>query len=175
MSSMSSFESLLGGRQRLRPAAPQSWRAVEEWLGGDLPADYKEFVNGYGDAILYGHLFVPHPEGADPLLDFMREERSSFQEAYGDVWDIPPILTAVWERIVPWAYHDWNGDVCLLFPDPDCGRWRVAVAFRQCPEFLVLDGGVTEFLMELLVARRLPRGWPPREPLWQSAPESPVI
>ncbi|GEC04938.1 hypothetical protein SSP24_25930 [Streptomyces spinoverrucosus] len=68
---MSSFESLLGGRQRLRPAAPQSWRAVEEWLGRDLPADYKEFVNGYGDALwrklgTVAHSGIPQRIGSMP-------------------------------------------------------------------------------------------------------------
>lgn len=170
-----SLASLLGPPERLRSAPRQAWRSVEEWLGRELPSDYKEFVDGYGDALLYGHLFVPHPEGTDPLLTFMREERDSFQEAYGGLRDIPPALSAVWKDIVPWAYHDWNGDVCLLFPDADTKLWRVAVAFRQCPEFLLLDGGVTAFLEKILGEEKLPRGWPTREPRWQSMPDSPVV
>ncbi|MCX4857706.1 hypothetical protein OG426_33200 [Streptomyces canus] len=148
---------------------------MEEWLGRDLPADYKEFVDGYGDALIYGHLFVPHPEGTDPLLAFMQEERNSFREAYGELRNIPQELTAIWDDIAPWAYHDWNGDMCLLFPGADRQEWRVAVAFRQCPEFLLLDGGVTEFLEKILGEQKLPREWPAREPKWQSMPDSPVM
>ena len=40
------FESLLGERERLLPATPESWNVVEEWLEMELPADYKKFVDG---------------------------------------------------------------------------------------------------------------------------------
>lgn len=168
------LEAILGDRERFRPASVESWRAVEEWLGHQLPDDYKEFVDGYGDAVLLGHLFVPHPEGADPLLKFMREEQRYFQASFQDVRDIPQSLLRVWERIVPWAYHDWNGDVCLLVPSSTDDSWQVALAFRQNPGFQMVDGGVTEFLAELKQGR-LPPGWPVREPWWQSMPDSPLI
>ncbi|MFD3930607.1 SMI1/KNR4 family protein [Streptomyces sp. NPDC058614] len=171
----SSLEPFLGPPERFRPASTQAWRHVEDWLGRDLPADYKEFVDGYGDALLCGHLFVPHPEGSDPLLKFMQEERRIFQEAYGEVRNIPSALTDAWEEIVPWAYHDWSGDVCLFFSDPENGQWRVAVAFRQCPEFLLVEESFTDFMALLLSDRRTPRGWPVREPLWQSMPDSPLM
>lgn len=132
-------------------------------------------MDGYGDAILCGHLFTPHPEGSDPLLKFMQEEQRRFKEAYQEARDIPAILKSAWDEIIPWACHDWNGDVCVLFPDPGNCQWRVAVAFRQCPEFLLFEGSVTDFLTLLLSERIIPRGWPVRETLWQSMPDSPLI
>lgn len=51
---------------------------MEDWLGHSLPTDYKEFVDGFGDGILFEHLFVPHPEGSKRLLNFMKDERQDF-------------------------------------------------------------------------------------------------
>ncbi|MFC8236465.1 SMI1/KNR4 family protein [Streptomyces sp. NPDC001937] len=170
-----SIESLLGERERVRPASAESWRSVEAWLGRELPPDYKDLVDGYGDAVLLGHLFLPHPEGGDPLLTFMQEERRYFHSAYGEVRNIPEPVSLAWDQLVPWAYHDWNGDVCLLVPPPAGGDWTVAVAFRQCPEFLVIHGGVTEFMQLLLEEGKLPRGWPSGGPLWKPMADSPVV
>ncbi|MET4644616.1 SMI1/KNR4 family protein [Streptomyces sp. NPDC006539] len=170
-----SIESLLGERERVRPASAESWRSVEAWLGRELPPDYKDLVDGYGDAVLLGHLFLPHPEGGDPLLTFMQEERRYFHSAYGEVRNIPEPVSLAWDQLVPWAYHDWNGDVCLLVPPPAGGDWTVAVAFRQCPEFLVIHGGVTEFMQLLLEEGKRPRGWPSGGPLWKPMADSPVV
>ncbi|WP_431947504.1 SMI1/KNR4 family protein [Actinacidiphila sp. bgisy167] len=169
------IESLLGERERFRPASPESWQAVEDWLGRELPDDYKELVDGFGDGVLFEHLFVPHPQGDDPLLTFMRELRRDLHAAFQDVPDIAAPVVAAWDSVVPWAYHGWNGDVCLLVPGVAGERWQVAVAFRQCPAFLLVDGGVTEFLRRLLREKSFPRGWPPREPRWESMPDSPLV
>lgn len=170
-----SIESLLGERERFRPASAESWSAVEDWVGGALPVDYKDLVDGYGDATLFKHLFIPHPEGSDPLLTFMQEEQRDFQTAFRDVRDIPESVESAWDKVIPWAYHDWNGDVCLLVPDGVGAKFNVAVAFRQCPSFLLIDGGVVEFLGHLVEEKRFPRGWPVGDPLWESLPESPLV
>ncbi|WEO95810.1 SMI1/KNR4 family protein [Streptomyces sp. FXJ1.172] len=169
------IRSLLGERERFRPAAPESWRAVEEWVGCELPSDYKELVDGFGDGVLFRHLFIPHPEGSDPLLTFMREERRYLHAAFQEVPDIPPPVASAWDSVVPWAYHDGNGDVCLLVRDPAEERWHVAVAFRQCPGFLLIDGGVAEFLRLMVREKRFPRGWPTGDPRWESLPDSPLV
>ncbi|CAO0831165.1 hypothetical protein ACTFBT_21490 [Streptomyces microflavus] len=173
---MTDFSALLGPAERFRPAAPASWQEVEAWVGAELPSDYKALVDGYGDAVLLGHLFLPHPQGGDPLLTFMQEEQDHFHHAYDHHRD-SPALALVWDRLVPWAYHDWNGDVCLLVPPiDDEGAWAVAVAFRQCPRIDVLKGGVGDFLTAVLRGGRgLPAGWPGGLQRWQSAEGSPLI
>ncbi|MFF7266474.1 hypothetical protein ACFZCL_40295 [Streptomyces sp. NPDC008159] len=147
---------------------------VEGWVGQRLPADYKALVDGYGDGILWKHLFVPHPDGVDPLLKFMQEERRDFHAAYADVREIPEEVRRGWDRVVPWAYHDWNGDVCLLVPG-ESGHWNIAVAFRQCPGFLWIEGGVTNFIRSIAENNRFPRGWPAVDVQWQSMPDSPLV
>lgn len=105
----------------------------------------------------------------------MQETRRDFHASYRHVSDIPPGVEEVRERVVPWGYHDWNGDLCLLVPDSAGGEWNVAVAFRQCPGFLLLDGGVVEFLRLLAGEKRFPRGWPTMGPNWESLPDSPLV
>ncbi|MEU3263314.1 hypothetical protein [Streptomyces bacillaris] len=77
---------------------------------------------GYSDAVLLGHLFLPHPPGGDPLLTFMKEERDTFHQAYDDHRDTLA-LAPVWDRLIPWAYHDWNGGRLPAGP-ADRGRRR---------------------------------------------------
>lgn len=59
-----SIESLLGERERVRPASAESWWSVEIWLGRELPPDCKDLVGGYGDAVVLGPLFLPIPKEA---------------------------------------------------------------------------------------------------------------
>ncbi|WP_405983509.1 hypothetical protein [Streptomyces sp. NBC_00872] len=179
------FEELLGERERFRPAPSTAWQTVEEWLNLELPTDYKELVNGYGDAIFLGHLFVPHPQGADSLLTFMEEERKDFHAAFEDLRSSSDVPDDVWARVVPWAYHDWNGDLALLIPplnDPGSSAssgdedWMVAVAYRQSPEIELFPGGITAFLKQILKESRFPRGWPSsRTEKWKSVEGSPLV
>ena len=164
-----------GPPQRFRPASPESWREIELWAGIELPLDYKQFVDGYGDAVVFKHLFVAHPEGVDPLLKVMQEERQSFLADEDVSPDVIPGESSGLGRFLPWAYHDFNGDICLLVPpSADMLKWTVAVAFRQCPEVQIFPGGVTEFL-QALAGGEFPRGWPRVGFGWASAEGSPLI
>ncbi|MFE9460332.1 hypothetical protein [Streptomyces californicus] len=171
----SDFTSLLGPKERFRPATSDSWHEIEKWVDRELPADYKELVDGYGDGVLLGHLFLPHPQGNDQLLTFMREEREFFHQSFAEHRHSLKELDSQWGNLVPWAYHDWNGDVCLLVPPDGDGEWAVALAYRQCPRIEVLEGGVTEFITTILGEGRLPNGWPGDRPRWQSIDGSPLI
>ena len=164
-----------GPPERFRPAKPESWREIEEWAGLELPRDYKQFVDEYGDAVIFRHLFIAHPEGVDPLLKLMREERQAFLAGAQDAIGSTPGVRSGLARFLPWAYHDFNGDICLLVPPSDDNQdWAVAVSFRQCPEVQIFPGGVTDFL-QAIVQGVVPRGWPRVGFEWCSAEESPLI
>lgn len=154
----------------VRVHALRLWEEIETWAGGPLPADYKQLVDHYGDAFIAGHLFLPHPAGETALLTFMRKHGRNFHEGFEDALDLPPRVTDVWEEVVPWGYHDWNGDLCLLLPPHPVhkNRWTVAVAYRQGPGFLLRDGGVVDFLDSFLRAGQWPVGWPRDRPVWES-------
>ncbi|MFI7274655.1 hypothetical protein [Streptomyces sp. NPDC049879] len=162
--------SFLGDRNSLRSLSDGCWAPIEEWLGESLPGEYKDLVAGYGDGVIAGHLYIPHPSGSRGLLHFMQEERKAFQESYEPLkrW-INPRALEVWETVVPWAYHDWNGDTCFLLPPaPERGEevWNVGIAFRQCPDLEIFDGGVENFLEMVIKKGEYPRGWPRGRPVW---------
>ncbi|WP_078988839.1 SMI1/KNR4 family protein [Streptomyces sp. WM6372] len=164
-----------GPRQRYRSASREAWQSVEYWAGFELPSDYKHFVDGFGDAVIFKHLFVAHPEGFDPLLNLMKEERKSFLAGFEDLPDETPAASVGAGRFLPWAYHDFNGDICLLVPPSGgSGDWAVAVSFRQCPEVQVFSGGVTQFLQGLADGE-FPRGWPRAGFEWAGVEGSPLI
>ncbi|MCZ4121672.1 hypothetical protein [Streptomyces sp. H39-S7] len=75
-------EMIFGERRNFRSGKAESWAAIDDWLGFELPMDYREFVDGYGYPVVAGHLYIPHPDGTDPLLDFIREERLILHEVH---------------------------------------------------------------------------------------------
>ena len=166
---------VFGPAERFRPAKAESWHEIEEWAGLELPRDYKQFVDGYGDAVVFRHLCIAHPEGSEPLLKVMQEERQIFLAHVEGVFDKAPGESSGLGRFLPWAYHNFNGDFCLLVP-PSAGEpdWTVAVSFRQCSEVQIFPGGVVDFL-QALVRREFPRGWPQVGFEWVSTEGSPLI
>ncbi|MEU6298981.1 SMI1/KNR4 family protein [Streptomyces erythrochromogenes] len=149
---------IFGPPQRFRSASNESWRAVEEFVGVRLPVDYKDFVNGYGDSVIFGHLGIPHPEANHKLLDFVSDLGKAFL-SWQDPWDESPVDTDL-ARMIPWAFHEWNGDICLLDPPRRDEGWSVVVAYRQFPGMGVFPGSVTDFFKLLREGRELPSGWP---------------
>ncbi|MEU9109892.1 hypothetical protein AB0D54_37320 [Streptomyces xanthophaeus] len=103
---------LFGPRERFRSALDSSWEEIEDAVGA-LPEDYKDFVNGYGDATVFGYLGIPHPDANHSLYDFIGQMREAFL-----IWQDPSggglPDAAEFSRIIPWAFHGWNGDICFL-------------------------------------------------------------
>ncbi|MFF7209330.1 hypothetical protein ACFZAU_02195 [Streptomyces sp. NPDC008238] len=80
---------LLGPPQRWRPAGAAAWAEIEEWVGGALPADFKEFVDEYGDCMILEFLGVAHPAGWTPLLECMKQDREHLAEVADQYRDAP--------------------------------------------------------------------------------------
>ncbi|MFJ9793828.1 SMI1/KNR4 family protein [Streptomyces globosus] len=165
---------LFGPPQRHRPAARTSWAAVEDTIGTGLPEDYRRFVDGYGDATVFGHLGIPQPEGAHhPLGEFIGDLGGAFL-SWQTVRSGSPIDPDL-ARLIPWAVHNWNGDICLLDPPKAREGWSVVVAYRHFPVMDVFPGSVTDFLERLHEGRELPREWPAAPADWQGTEGSPLI
>ncbi|MFJ7159804.1 SMI1/KNR4 family protein [Streptomyces sp. NPDC101118] len=161
---------IFGPRRRFRPAPPESWRAIEGSVGVTLPTDYKEFVDGYGDATVFGHLGIPHPGTENGLADFIETFGPAFL-GWQDPWGRTPPDPEL-ARMIPWALHNGNGDICLLDPPVGESGWSVVVAYRHFPELSVYPGTVTDFLELLHEGRDLPREWPQLPAAWQSEESS---
>ncbi|MFB7608615.1 SMI1/KNR4 family protein [Streptomyces gardneri] len=164
---------MFGPRARSRPVSEESWREIERSVGVRLPEDYKRLVDGYGDATVFGHLGIPHPESNHALLEFIEDLGDTFlswQDPWGESPEDPDLA-----RMIPWAFHSWNGDICLLDPPKGEEGWSVVVAYRQFQDIGVFPGTVTEFLVRLRDGRELPREWPPMRPDRRESEESPLI
>ncbi|WP_405603899.1 SMI1/KNR4 family protein [Streptomyces sp. NBC_01410] len=173
--SLSFIHDLLGEVRRDRLAPAGAWSALEQIIGVDLPSDYKEFVDGYGEAMLFDHLYVPHPMSSPSLAEFIESENETLREVFEPDSDMPERVRESWNRMIPWAYHNWDGDTCVLLPPVEGDGWRVAVAFRQYHRFKVFDGDFSDFLRGILKLGEFPPGWPTGGPLWRETEDGPLV
>ncbi|MEV7774566.1 SMI1/KNR4 family protein [Kitasatospora sp. NPDC086791] len=158
----------------IRPPRPESWAAVEAWAGIELPADFKEFVRLYGDGLVMRHLNVPHPDGIDPMIDFMKRARRKLDRVLPDYVEDLRSLSFGPADLVPWGYSNWDGDDCFLVPRSG-GEWGVVVIFRQLARIVTYEGGFTKFITGVLSGQEVPTGWPLFEPRWEPIPGSPLV
>ncbi|MFX4293308.1 SMI1/KNR4 family protein [Streptomyces bohaiensis] len=165
---------LLGESPCRQVALRRHWRVVEEQIGRELPEDYRWFVEEYGDALIAGSLYVPHPAslsdfaGSGDLPEFIDSLTDSWQKALPFLpKGLPERVEAVRDEVIPWADHTYNGDTCLLLPPaPGWPKREIAILFRQCPDVAVFEGGVVEFIHRLLIQGIWPRGWPTGQTPW---------
>ena len=169
------YRHLFGEKQRFRPASRESWAEIEAILGVQLPMDYKDFVDGYGDCIVAGHLYIPHPQGKERLVDWIADEVSSLESLVAIADDLPDVVREQYSRFIPWGYHDWDGDTCYFLPPLDDEGWSVVVAFRQCHDVLIRKGSFADFLESVCSGEGIPRSWPKGSPVWESVEGSPLI
>ncbi|WP_329491958.1 hypothetical protein OG618_36755 [Kitasatospora sp. NBC_01246] len=160
------FRQLVGVAPRSQGVAPEAWLEIEEWAGGSLPIDFKEFVELYGEGLTRGHLYIPHPYGEEPLLRFMENGRRSFGriarhfsgELGGAAFDPA--------SVVPWAYSNWDGDQCFFVPTGGAA-WRILLVFRQMACVRFYDFEFSEFIAGVIAGTALPPGWPDLGPVWK--------
>ncbi|HEX6434101.1 MAG TPA: SMI1/KNR4 family protein [Gemmatimonadales bacterium] len=69
------------GEPPTRYRDPDAWRKLEDGLGADLPADYKEIVDAYAPLHLNRHLYLSHPATERwNLGDWIRSTAESWSE-----------------------------------------------------------------------------------------------
>ncbi|MFI5530033.1 hypothetical protein ACIA8O_15965 [Kitasatospora sp. NPDC051853] len=166
------FRELVGTDPWSREPRQASWDAVEE-VTGELPGDFKEFVRLYGDGLVTGHLCIPHPEGIDPLIDFIGRGRRKLEILLSDYADRLESLSCDPAVLIPFGYSDWDGDDCFLVPRE--GReFDVLLVFRQWATAELYEGGFTRFIGGVLTGRAVPPGWPVLEPRWAPLEGTPL-
>ncbi|MEV7783633.1 hypothetical protein [Kitasatospora sp. NPDC088351] len=150
------------------------WLGIEEWAGGALSGDFKEFVNLYGDGIVRGHLYVPHPCGAEPLIDFMKRGRESLRSVAHHYLGDSRYPRFDVDSVIPWGYSDWDGDQCYLVPRGK-EAWDILVEFRQFGCVRLYQGCFSTFISGVLSGTAAPPGWPGSGPLWKALDRSPLV
>ncbi len=167
------FRDLIRAEPWVGTPRPESWAEIENWAGVELPGDFKEFVRLYGDGLVMRHLNVPHPDGIDPLIGFMKRARRKLEMV------LPGCLTDVGslpfdpKAVIPWGHSNWDGDDCFLVPRAG-EEWDVLVVFRQLGRIGIYGGGFSRFLAGVLSGWEVPPGWPVLEPVWQPVAGTPL-
>ncbi|MEV8399854.1 hypothetical protein [Streptomyces niveus] len=62
MATLSEIKALLG-EPRFNWPDPAPWIELEQELGIEFPADFREIVNAYGSIEINGQLYLKHPAG----------------------------------------------------------------------------------------------------------------
>lgn len=156
----------LFGVPRRNGPADEVWARIEQQLGHALPKDYKDLASGYGDAVLGGYLYVPHPQGGRPLVSWMEEQIAGLRLVFGD--DLPGSVDGGLASLVPWGCHNYDGDGLYLCLRNRGGAadWSVAVDFRQWGQVIDMDVPLRRFVADFVNGERAPRGWPRAADPW---------
>lgn len=168
------FQQLVGAEPWFRQPRPGSWEAVEEFAGVALPEDFKEFVGMYGDGLIHRHLYIPHPNGATPMIEFMQAAREKLDQVLPQYVRDYSSLSFDPQDLVPLGHSNWDGDDCFLVPREE-GEWDIFVIFRQMASVHVQPGGFRKFVTGVLTEEVMPPDWPVFEPRWAPVEGSPLI
>jgi len=122
-----------------------SWKRVEQTLTTPLPADYKSFVESYGNGLICGVIRIHNPfsgymDWFDTILDMYRGMK--------DIFSHPLFPTS--GGLLPFGYTE-NGGMHLMWKTsgstPD--KWTVALVNWDKLTVESLDYNMTDFLLNV--------------------------
>ncbi|GAB2554007.1 hypothetical protein GCM10027167_71440 [Nocardia heshunensis] len=144
----------------LPPVVAPPWSAIQQAMHLTLPADYREFIDCYGDGEINHVLSVFFParqRGPRPTLTVLLDNTRSLRESgFFDDLDAacpnPAAGRLTSDNLLLWGQTS-NG--CLLFwatdgEDPD--TWPIRVHFQDSESrdhWVDFDGGMVDFLVSL--------------------------
>lgn len=145
--------------ERLREIMPPpergdtvDWEEVYGQCGLRFPLDYRDFVSVYGGGTVDDYLGVSTPPTGESfygdLLDDLEES-----EAVDTVHPYPYPPYPGQEGLVRWASDGDGDDVFWVLRSDDPDQWCVAVKNHQDRSWSSFDGGMAEFLVEIIGGR----------------------
>jgi hypothetical protein len=151
-------------------ASPQ-WEDALEQVGFEFPADYREFVDAYGEGTFERSEYVglevraPHSSalglrGEPGLKGFVARHVNRVRPLFVGSGE----GTAMWAGepypmypdsggLLSWGRSQQNDQFFWLTQDADPDRWPVVGWSRHDASTLVFDGGMAEFLIALFTGR----------------------
>jgi hypothetical protein len=126
------------------------WAAVEREWGVSFPADYRAFVEIYGEGSVEDFLGILIPQSVRPLADPapMRTETENARYTWSlEVEaDLPSCVDGT--SLIAWGVDAGADILCWSTSDGDPDRWPVVVYCRQgWPSWKVYQCGMVEFLL----------------------------
>lgn len=149
---------------------PAAWNALEEYLGSELPADYKAFLDAYGSGMICNTLLVSHPACEVDAVARQKRFQEMFVTSYAEAMEV-----GAGDGEYPYPFHQApgglfhigsggvGGDVNHFFlpGGPDPSRWKIVSLPRDEP-YLLHDGPFAAFVLDFV------NRWctPPSEDEW---------
>ncbi|MFI8823557.1 SMI1/KNR4 family protein [Streptomyces sp. NPDC053431] len=153
MATLSEIRVLLG-EPRFNWSDPAPWIHLEQELGIEFPADFREIVDAYGSVVINDQLYLKHP--ARHLLHdlgtmirgdlelWREEDMAEFlpSPAGANPGDVMPVATAT------------TGEAIFLrVPDGPSSPWRVVVQEMDSPAWTRYEMTFGEWLLAYLKGR----------------------
>ncbi|MEV8363090.1 SMI1/KNR4 family protein [Streptomyces niveus] len=173
MATLSDIQALLG-EPRFNWSDPAPWIELEQEIGIEFPADFREFVDAYGSIEINGQLYLKHPAGhllhslgrlISRDLDLWREEDM--------VEFLPSPVGSDPGELMPVATATTGEAIFLRVPDDPSSPWRVVVQEFDSPAWTLYEMTFSEWLLAYLKGRDVTlfsRNFAPDGPFYEFLP-----
>lgn len=153
---------------------PEDWNAVEKQIG-NLPTDFKTFIERYGSGTIDRFLWILNPFSANKhanLIKRMKPVISAIQELKRDWPDQHPYrLFPEPGGLLPFGGSD-NGDTMFWQTVGKPDEWPIVVNAARDPDYEKSECGMADFLAGILTRRIrcsiFPTGFPSDRPSFVS-------
>ncbi|MFE0626721.1 SMI1/KNR4 family protein [Streptomyces sp. NPDC058864] len=150
MATLAEIEALLG-EPRFNWSDPAPWTDLEQELGIEFPADFRETVDAYGSIEINGQLYLKHPAGH--LLHSLGVKIRGDIEHWRDedmAEFLPSPVGAGPGELIPVATATTGESVFLRVPDDPSSPWRVVVQEFDSPAWTLHVMTFGEWLLAYL-------------------------
>ncbi|HNW08045.1 MAG TPA: SMI1/KNR4 family protein [Verrucomicrobiota bacterium] len=151
MSLASLLTVLLPPPQPVEVPTTEDWRAIESLLG-ELPADYKAFVERFGTGKINEFILVLNPASKNPYLNLVREMEpilSALRELIQSGEPCPFPLHPESGGLLPFGKTD-NGDALFWLTQGEPDKWHVVVNSARDATYERFECDATDFLAGIL-------------------------
>ncbi|MGW5235163.1 SMI1/KNR4 family protein [Streptomyces nodosus] len=173
MATLPESQALLG-EPRFNWSDPASWTELEQELGIEFPADFREIVDTYGSIEINGQLYLKHPAGhlLHDLGEMIRRDLELWRDE--DMAEfLPDPVGANPGELMPVATATTGEAIFLRVPDGPSSSWRVAVQEFDSPAWTLYEMTFSEWLLAYLRGRDVTlcsQGFAPDRPFWEFLP-----
>ncbi|MGX4694874.1 SMI1/KNR4 family protein [Streptomyces sp. JNUCC 63] len=153
MATLSEIQALLG-EPRFNWSDPAPWIELEQELGIEFPADFREIVDAYGSIQINGQLYLEHP--ACHLLHSLGETIRGDLEMWREedmAEFLPSPAGANPGELMPVASAMTGEWIFLRVPDGPSLPWRVVVQEFDSPAWTLYEMTFSEWLLAYLKGR----------------------
>jgi hypothetical protein len=142
------------GEPRFNWSDPAPWSELEQELGIEFPADFREIVDAYGSIEINRQLYLEHPAGhlLHSLGENIRGDLELWREE--DMAEfLPSPVGANPGELMPVASATTGEAVFLRIPDNPSSPWRVVVQEFDSPAWTLYEMTFSEWLLAYLKGR----------------------